>query len=35
MIMRKQHGVSGFPVVENNKLVGIITNRDMKFETNL
>ena len=34
MIMRKQHGVSGFPVVENNKLVGIITNRDMKFETN-
>lgn len=34
--MRKQHGVSGFPVVtDDNKLIGIITNRDMKFVTNL
>ncbi len=35
MLMRKKHGVSGFPVVNrNNKLVGIITHRDIKFETN-
>ncbi len=36
MLMRKKHGVSGFPVVNrNNKLVGIITHRDIKFVTNL
>lgn len=23
--------ISGLPVVDNNKLVGIITNRDMRF----
>ncbi len=35
MLMRKQYGVSGFPVVnDKNKLVGIITNRDIKFTTN-
>ena len=29
-------GFSGFPVVdENNKLVGIITGRDLRFETDL
>ena len=27
--------ISGVPVVENGKLVGILTNRDMRFETNL
>ncbi|MEE3392664.1 MAG: IMP dehydrogenase [Lachnospiraceae bacterium] len=26
--------ISGVPITENNKLVGIITNRDLKFETN-
>ena len=26
--------ISGLPVVENNKLVGILTNRDIRFETN-
>ena len=26
--------ISGLPVVENDKLVGIITNRDIRFETN-
>ncbi len=26
-------GVGGFPVVENNKLVGIIANRDLRFQT--
>ena len=25
--------ISGVPICENNKLVGIITNRDLKFET--
>ena len=25
--------ISGLPVVENDKLVGIITNRDIRFET--
>jgi IMP dehydrogenase len=25
------HGVSGFPVVDNQQLVGIITNRDLRF----
>ncbi len=29
------HKVSGFPVVEHGKVVGIITNRDYRFETNL
>lgn len=28
-----KYRISGVPVCENNKLVGIITNRDMKFET--
>ncbi|MCE1229006.1 MAG: IMP dehydrogenase [Firmicutes bacterium] len=27
--------ISGVPVVENGKLVGILTNRDLRFETNL
>lgn len=27
-----QYGFSGFPVVENGKVVGIITNRDTRFE---
>jgi IMP dehydrogenase len=30
-----QHRISGFPVVSGGKLVGIITNRDVRFETNL
>ena len=28
-----KYRISGAPICENNKLVGIITNRDMKFET--
>lgn len=28
-------GVSGFPVVSNKKVVGIITNRDLRFEENM
>jgi IMP dehydrogenase len=30
-----QHRVSGFPVVEKGKVVGMVTNRDYRFETNL
>lgn len=33
--IKRQKKISGFPVVENGKLVGIITNRDLRFETNL
>ncbi len=33
-LMNKYH-ISGVPVTENGKLVGIITNRDMRFETDL
>ena len=32
-LMSKFH-ISGVPVTENGRLVGIITNRDLKFETN-
>lgn len=30
-----EHRVSGFPVVEDEKLVGILTDRDLRFEKNL
>ena len=30
-----QHGISGFPVLEGAVVVGIVTNRDMRFETRL
>jgi IMP dehydrogenase len=33
-LMEKYH-ISGVPITENGKLVGIITNRDLRFETNL
>jgi IMP dehydrogenase len=33
-IMARYH-ISGVPVVKHNKLVGILTNRDLRFETNL
>lgn len=33
-LMRK-YRISGVPITVDNKLVGIITNRDMRFETNL
>ncbi len=32
--LRKSSGISSFPVIENGKLVGIVTNRDMQFEPN-
>ncbi len=31
----KKNNISGLPIVENNRLVGILTNRDLRFETNL
>ena len=30
-----KHGFSGFPVVDNGELVGIVTSRDMRFEQHL
>jgi IMP dehydrogenase len=35
MALSRQHGVSGFPVVEGKTVVGIVTNRDLRFETRL
>lgn len=31
----RQHKISGLPVVQGSKVVGIVTNRDLRFETNL
>jgi IMP dehydrogenase len=33
--LTQQHGISGFPVVEGAQLMGIVTNRDLRFETRL
>jgi len=35
MALQKQHKISGFPVVRAGKVVGIVTNRDLRFETKL
>jgi IMP dehydrogenase len=35
MALSKQHGVSGFPVLDGKTVVGIVTNRDLRFETRL
>lgn len=34
MELMKKYRISGVPITENGKLVGIITNRDLRFETN-
>ena len=34
MELAQDAGVSGFPAVQNKKVVGIITNRDLRFEEN-
>lgn len=31
--LKKSHKIGGFPVVEKGRLVGILTNRDIRFET--
>lgn len=33
--LTRHHKISGLPVVEGSKVVGIVTNRDLRFETNL
>jgi IMP dehydrogenase len=33
--LQQQYKISGFPVVKTGKVVGIVTNRDLRFETNL
>ena len=33
--LTRQYRISGLPVVENGRVVGIVTNRDLRFETNL
>ena len=35
LMLMGQHGISGVPVVEGEKLVGIVTSRDLRFETRL
>lgn len=35
MALQEQHGFSGFPVVEGRQVVGIVTNRDVRFESRL
>ncbi|RJG06179.1 IMP dehydrogenase [Noviherbaspirillum cavernae] len=35
MALSQLHGISGFPVVEGKQVVGIITNRDLRFEEEL
>jgi IMP dehydrogenase len=29
----REKGISGFPIIESNKLVGLVTGRDLRFET--
>ncbi len=33
--LTRQYRISGLPVVESNRVVGIVTNRDLRFENNL
>jgi IMP dehydrogenase len=33
LALTRQHRISGFPVVEAGQVVGIVTNRDLRFET--
>ncbi len=35
LALTRQHRISGLPVVEGHRVVGIVTNRDLRFETNL
>ena len=33
--LSRQHGISGFPVVEHGKVVGIVSGRDLRFESRM
>ncbi|MFA7468178.1 MAG: IMP dehydrogenase, partial [Desulfotomaculaceae bacterium] len=35
LVLMERYRISGVPVVENGKLVGILTNRDLRFERDL
>jgi IMP dehydrogenase len=35
LALTRAHRISGLPVVDNGQVVGIVTNRDLRFETNL
>ncbi len=35
LVLTRSHRISGLPVVERGQVVGIVTNRDLRFETNL
>jgi len=35
MILMKQFGISGLPIVSEGKLAGLVTNRDLRFEEDL
>ena len=35
MQLTQLHKISGLPVIDGGKIVGIVTNRDLRFETNL
>src|SRR3989344_1694116 len=35
LAIMEKYKISGLPVVKNNKLVGILTNRDLRFQTDL
>ena len=35
LALTRQYKISGLPVVEGKQVVGIVTNRDLRFETNL
>jgi len=35
LALTTQHNISGLPVIERGRVVGIVTNRDLRFETNL
>jgi IMP dehydrogenase len=34
-LTKRKHKVSGLPVVEDGKVVGLVTNRDLRFEKRL
>ena len=35
LALTRRHRISGLPVVDGKRVVGIVTNRDLRFETNL